>query len=52
MPDGKRGRRIYGFNAESEEIYFDDKKKSLSEKLKKFVEDFGEVVMLPKTHKG
>ena len=52
MPNGENGRRIYGFNAELEEVYFDEKKESLGTKLKKFIEDFGEIVVLPKTHPG
>lgn len=52
LPDGSKGRRIWGFDAQHEEVYFDEKKEKLSSKLKKFVEDFGEIVMLPKTYPG
>lgn len=51
-PDGKNGKRIFHFDPKVEEVYFDEKKESLGMKLKKFIEDFGEVVMLPKTYPG
>lgn len=51
-PDGQNGKRIFRFDANAEEIYFDEKKESLGMKLKNFIKDFGEVVMLPKTHPG
>lgn len=52
MPDGQKGKRIFGFNAQLEEIYFDEKKESLKVKLSKFIEDFKEVVVLPRTYPG
>ena len=44
--NGDRGRRITHFNAELEEVTFDDKEKM---SISKFAESFGKVQMLPKT---
>lgn len=47
----KSSRRIYHFDAELEEIYFDDQK-SVKEKLKDFIKEFKEIKMVPKTYPG
>jgi hypothetical protein len=51
---GKRAQRIYGFDAVTEELFFDEQKKSLKEKLSSFVATFKvkEMKLLPKTHPG
>ena len=46
-----KGRRIYGFDGEREEIVFDDKN-TLRENLKNFVKAFTEIKMVPKTYPG
>lgn len=52
--DGKHGQRIYGFDAESQELFFDEQKVSLKQKLSKFVETFKvkEIKVLPRTYAG
>jgi hypothetical protein len=49
--DGSRGKRIYGFDAESQEIILDEKG-GIREKLKGFAEKFKEVKMMPRTYPG
>jgi|GEM_PF-3050070 len=44
-------KRIYSFDAESEEVYLDEKK-TLKESLKSFVKKFSEIKMVPKTYPG
>ena len=48
---GKPNQRIYKFDPEKEEIYFDESG-SLKEKLSKFITSFKEVKMIPKTRPG
>jgi len=48
--DGKRGRRIYSFDAVKEEIIFEDK--TTREKLSKFASKFKEIKVLPRTYPG
>ena len=48
---GKKTKRIYSFNAETEEIHFDEKK-SVIEKLSNFVNSFKEIQMTPQTRPG
>lgn len=52
LQNGQNGKRIFRFDANLEEVYFDEKKEALGVKLKNFIKDFGEIVMLPKTHPG
>lgn len=47
---GKRGRRIFGFDAHEEEVIFEDK--TTKEKLVDFVKKFAEVKVLPRTYPG
>jgi len=47
---GKRGMRIFSFNAEAQEIIFEDK--TTVEKLANFVKKFKEIKMMPKTMPG
>jgi len=48
---GKKTKRIFGFNPETEEIHFDEKK-SVVEKLKDFAKTFKEIQMTPRTRPG
>ena len=48
--DGKKSRRLFGFNGDSQEILFDEK--STKERLKDFVKSFRQVQMTPKTRPG
>lgn len=48
--DGSRGQRIYGFDANTEEVIFDDK--TTREKLKNFAKKFKKVELLPRTFPG
>lgn len=48
--DGKPGRRIYSFDAEREEVFFEEK--GIGEKLKEFVKKVSEVRVVPKTYPG
>lgn len=48
---GEKGRRIYGFDADTQEIIFDDSK-NVREKLASFVEKFREVKVVPRTYPG
>lgn len=47
---GNRGRRIFGFNPTTEEVYFDDK--LTSEKLKEFIKSWSQFSLLPRTYPG
>jgi hypothetical protein len=47
---GKRGMRIFSFDAEREEVIFDDR--TTKEKLKDFVSKFREIKMQPRTYPG
>jgi len=49
--NGKNTKRIFGFDPTLEEIYFDEKK-TIKEKLSKFVKTFREVHMTPRTRPG
>jgi hypothetical protein len=49
--DGSVGKRIHGFDAEAEEIIFDEKG-GVREKLKGFAAKFKEVKMMPRTYPG
>lgn len=48
---GKKGRRIYAFDAVREEVYFDDKK-TVKERLDTFIKEFGSFQILPATYPG
>lgn len=47
---GKRGQRIFSFDADAEEIIFEDK--TTVEKLANFVKKFKEIKLMPKTTPG
>jgi len=49
--NGKTTRRIFSFDSELEEIYFDEKK-TIKEKLSEFVKTFREVNLTPATRPG
>lgn len=49
--DGSMGKRIFAFDAEEQEIIFDEKG-SIREKLKGFASKFREVKMMPRTYPG
>ncbi len=49
--NGKKTKRIFNFDPETEEIHFDESK-SISEKLSKFVKSFKEIQMTPRTRPG
>lgn len=49
--NGKMGKRIRGFDAENEEIIFDETA-GIREKLKGFSQKFKEVKMVPRTYPG
>jgi hypothetical protein len=51
---GKRSQRIYGFDAQNQELFFDEQKVSLKQKLSAFVGSFKgrEMKLLPKTYPG
>jgi len=48
---GKLTKRIFSFDSEAEEIYFDEKK-TIKEKLSEFVKTFREVNLTPATRPG
>lgn len=48
--DRKR-RRIYAFDAQHQEVYFDDKK-TIKQRIENFVKSFQEIKMVPKTYAG
>jgi hypothetical protein len=50
--DGSKSFRVRAFNAESEEVYFDDKKESVGTKFKDFIAAFREVKMLSFTQRA
>lgn len=47
---GKKKKRVYSFKAAQEELYIDEKDKAIS--LKKFVNSFKKLEVLPKTYPG
>lgn len=47
---GNRGRRIFSFDVDQEEVVFDDK--TTREKLMAFAKKFMEIKLLPKTYPG
>jgi hypothetical protein len=49
--NGKKGRRVYAFDAAREEVYFDDKK-TIKERLDTFIKEFGSFQVLPATYPG
>jgi hypothetical protein len=48
---GKKTKRIFNFDPETEEIHFDEKK-SVVEKLSSFAKNFKEIQMTPRTRPG
>lgn len=48
---GKKTKRIFSFDPETEEIHFDESK-SIVEKLSSFVKSFKEIQMTPRTRPG
>ena len=49
--NGKTTKRIFGFDAKLEEIYFDEKK-TIKDKLSNFVKTFKELHVTPRTRPG
>ena len=48
---GKKTKRIFSFNPDTEEVHFDENK-SIVEKLSNFVKSFKEIQMTPRTRPG